>query len=332
MPSRAQPRLQTGRYAAETSFHELFDGLRAVALAAASGDIDAAKVVSTRRWDAQRRTSGGGQLPSSAAVRKRFGLSWDVLLSVAFAEPARRAYLIGVRQSPPLAGRYAPEECVQALQAVARRVQRSPSALEYDHVAARIEDERQRLRHATSFLELPRSGIVKEAFGSWDDALAVAGLRRFTPLPQEGSRGPSWEEVLDRFIDATGVLPTRNYLRKWTEHNDISLGRPRRPWAEVVDEVRQRRAERGAVTPDEPASLKDPSLFPRIEQLPRRRTQAPLSRDDALASLRLYAERYLRPGQAPRLRHYKNVASGNPELISLGRYGKFQDLCREAGI
>jgi hypothetical protein len=63
---------------------------------------------------------------------------------------------------------------------------------------------------------------------------------------------------------------------------------------------------------------------------PKRRT-----REEAIDSLRLYKTRYLGPGDEPRQKHYKQKAKVDGELLAgstLQRLGRFQDLCREAGI
>ncbi|MHB8719251.1 MAG: hypothetical protein ACYDAC_10230 [Candidatus Dormibacteria bacterium] len=334
MPSRVQPRRATGRYASATSFHDLFDGLRDVALAAADGDTATAMTVSMRRWDEQRELTGAVQLPTAAGISKRTRLSWPVVLQVAFADPARRPYMIGTRQAPPPPGRYEPEDCQRTLKAVATRLGRTPGAVEYDEEILNLEKERRRRRHATSQLDVPRSGRVLAAFGSWDAAVATAGLPA-CPVPTRAT-APPWEDTLDLCIETTGGLPSRRYLERWCVANDVPQGRPQRLWSETVELVRERRALRGLATPAEVTlTNQDPvsRALPASDR-PRRGVVAH-TRQAALQSLRLYGERYLAPGRAPRQKHYTSVAACDPELIgasTIGKWGRFQDMCRLAGI
>jgi hypothetical protein len=74
--------------------------------------------------------------------------------------------------------------------------------------------------------------------------------------------------------------------------------------------------------------------LPELVTPPSRRRRRS-TREDALRSLQVYGSRYLRAGEPPRFKHYQVSSAGDPDLVSsavLARFGRFQDLCREAGL
>jgi hypothetical protein len=91
MPAQAAPGIP-----ARGVSHALFDAVREVALVAAVGDLDAARLVSKSRWNASREAAGYPDLPTADAMRVRFGVpEWSMVLAVVFHEQTKRFQLLG---------------------------------------------------------------------------------------------------------------------------------------------------------------------------------------------------------------------------------------------
>ena len=105
----------------------------------------------------------------------------------------------------------------------------------------------------------------------------------------------------------------------------------------LVAALRERRTARGEETPFEAASRSELPPIPDSDPVgrDRRRRAKRRDRDEAIASLQLYKERHLGPSKEPRQKHYMAAARKDRDLLTAGvlsRHGRFQDLCREAGI
>jgi hypothetical protein len=325
--------LHPGRFVSRLGLSAVLDGLETVALSAVENDRDQALTISKAVWDRARLAQERLDLPTADAICKRVRLSWRRALALALAEASRRTTLLGQWDSSHAAewGDDGPELAVRALKAVTARIGRIPAAFEYDYEVRAIEMESQR-RKAWKPLRLPLSSYVLSTFGTWNTALVASGIA----LPRAGQRRhptPTLAESLDRCIDHVGVLPTSEYFLEWCARMDIPTPRLR-GWAGVVDEVRARRQSRGAATPDRVTPAKvSPSLPTSVVR--RRRAAFLHSREEVLASLRRYGKLHLAAGDLPRQRHYLLACREDPELIwpaTIGRLGRFHDLCREAGI
>jgi hypothetical protein len=136
--------------------------------------------------------------------------------------------------------------------------------------------------------------------------------------------------LIDQCMSSTGVVPTKEWFRRWARVHDVRVGRfgGENEWGPTLEAALQARAMRGADIPDRGT--------PRPElPVPASRRRARYTRDDALRSLRVYGQRYLRAGQIPRRKHYQVCGAGDQDLITatvFSRFGTFQDLCREAGL
>ena len=74
----------------------LLDAVREVALVAAEGDIDAARLVSKAKWNEARERAGHPELPMAEPLRQRLKLRhWQALLAVAFLPPQKRSAALG---------------------------------------------------------------------------------------------------------------------------------------------------------------------------------------------------------------------------------------------
>jgi hypothetical protein len=298
-----------------------------------AGNREQALTISKAAWDRERQSHERTDLPTADAISKRVCLTWRRTLALALADPSRRTTLLGQWDSSHAAewGGDGPELAVRTLKAVAARIGRVPTPIEYDYEVRAIEMESHRLQ-AWRPLRLPVSTYLVSEYGTWNAALTASGLQ----LPPAGQRRhptPTLAESLDHCIEEVGVLPTSEYFLEWCARMDIPTPRFCR-WAAVVDEVRSLRQSRGAATPDEATPARSSPPLPAA--VPRRRRAAFLhSREEVLVSLQRYGALHLPPGELPRQRHYLLACRQDPELIwpaSITRRGRFHDLCREAGI
>ena len=319
-----------GRFAAALTVHELLDAVLDVASAAAP-DPQAA---STRSWDRARTAAGRPELPTASTICRRLGLPWPTVLALALTEPAERSRSLGLLRKPQ-EFRGDDETVLASLRLVARRLNAPLGRLAYD--IERLKVDTERVRRGRPPLNLPHSETVERRLRSWVRACELAGVEPASPVAPPLHRAKPAVELLDEFISETGLLPYRNWFERWCRGQDIPLGRDARRWDELVRAVRKLRRARGEKTPTKPASsLSLPSIpatdegRSRSRRRPKRRTHA-----EVLASLRRYKECHLESGQQPRQKHYLVAAKKDDQLLAIStlvRHGRFQDLCREAGI
>lgn len=315
-----------GRFRARHGVQALLDEVRGVLLVAA-GDRERAQAVSVRRFDAARPEG----IPSAQAVCSRLSVSWWQARQLALTKVAERGHLLGhFTRRPEFNG---DDDLVQrGLRAVAHRIGEPLAAYAYDDAVEQMEKEQRRRRGGRP--GLPHSSTIIERSGSWQAACERAGVRAVEVSGPPTRKAEPAVEVLDRFVTETGLLPPQKYLRPWARHHGVLLGRDSRRYRALVAELRERRRRRGETTPEKFADLAD------LPPLPEGATGRPgggrgISRQEVLAALRLYAERHLDQGRLPRYKHYQAARRRDPQLVNasaLRRHGRFQDLCREAGI
>ncbi|HEX6539835.1 MAG TPA: hypothetical protein VF155_11715 [Candidatus Dormibacteraeota bacterium] len=338
-----------GRYATQRTLGATLDAVAAVALAAADGDLTRAQ--SVRKWQFDRaQRAANMSLPGAESIRQQLGLTWAQVLRIAL-NPAERRRLALVHDPDWQLGfdGGGQDLAVQALRAVALRVgDGAPlSQVLYDEEARRIEQETRRWRSADP-VRMPRSVFILEQFsGAWWAALEAAGLlstesgesavtqaKRKRLYEQRYDQLPPVEAILEQALEELGAIPNRAYFERWCRHRGTELP-PERTWRfdEVIAALRRSRAERGLATPVAARrSRKLPPLPAGARPQPRRRG---VTRGDAMASLRRYAKLYLPANTLPRQKHYMLASSGDALLLAshtLHKFGRFQDLCREAGI
>jgi hypothetical protein len=319
-----------GRFVARHTTHELLDGIAEVARAASTKP----KTVSTRIWNEARLLAGREDLPTASAAYRRLGVPWPLVLELAFTAAAKRSRVLGTRvQQPDFRGD--DETILSGLRLVAHRVQAPLDRITYD--LERLKVDAERVRRGRAPLNLPHSQTVIKRLRSWADACRRAGIEPARAVPPPLHRARPAVELLDEFVSKHRLLPYRSWFEQWSRAMDIPLGRDARRWEVLVEALRERRAARGEETPFEAASRS--SLPPIPDSQPvgrnRRRRAKRHGREEARASLRLYKKRHLRPGDEPRQKHYMAAARKDRELLSasvLERHGRFQDLCREAGL
>jgi hypothetical protein len=104
-----------------------------------------------------RHTSDGRPWPTQQTAGKRFG-SWRCAVQAAGLD-AYPSSGVGLRE------RFSREQCVDAVRLVAERLERCPSSNEYECCARE------------SAGELPSLSTLRVRFGSWSEAVRLAGLR-----------------------------------------------------------------------------------------------------------------------------------------------------------
>lgn len=306
---------------------ELLDAVRAVVLELAEEDADGARRVSTRRYNAARADA-----PSAQAVCARLGLPWDRVLWAALTEPAERGHLLGHLGKRPDAD-WDDDLARRALRAAAHRVGAPLTASAYDDAIEQLDRGARAGQGAP--LRLPHSATLVARFGSWAAACRWAGVAPATQSGPPVVRAEPAVEILDRFVSETGLLPDSGYFRCWCRAQGIPLGRDGRAHRRVVAALRDARTARGEATPTSYARPEELPLLPDETRDPDRGPGGGYTREAILASLRRYGERHLAPGTRPRFKDYQAACRRDPELLStscLGRHGRFQGLCREAGI
>lgn len=281
-------------------------------------------------------------------------VTWPQVLRYAL-HPGQRRWL-GHRQDADAGigfdGRGA-ELAIEGLQAVALRLPATTplSQVQYDAEARVIERESRRWR-TTDPVRMPRSVFILGQFnGDWEAALREAGLeeRCRVLLAVGASRANAKRETrrahvsaapvhetLERALEELGDLPNRVYFERWCRDRRLLLPLRRSwQWNDALDALRSSRAARGLETPERARRASNLPPLRADVMRPRLCRRRGMSRADALADLRRYAERYLAAGALPRQKDYMRASSADPQLHAwntMQQFGGFQELCREAGI
>ena len=329
----------TGRFRAQdASFHACLDLIAQVARHAAQEGEDP-RDVSGRRFDRAREDLGIA-LPSAQALVKRFRSSrrgatrptLRTLIGMGLAPASDRAVAAGHDTSNEAIDEFPSALMIIALRAAGLRCSGTPATLAYDRMVT--EDNRSRSERGVPSNALPYSATIIRRFGSWKKALEAAGFEE-TVVVQPARRAAPAAELLDRFITQHAFLPASGYFEDYCRLSGIPLGRDARPWADVVEGARARRAERGEGTP---ADIAGPHERPPVESIagngPGRAVKR-ATREAAIASLRRWRDEGLRASQTPTTRGYRQFCEGRTGLVSEStistRWG-FTALCEEAGI
>lgn len=306
---------------------QILDGV--AALITAAGGL----ALSVRQFN-QLRAGHVPPLPSAQAIVKRLGVSWPEVRALASLDaPARAERLghLGAEGRPEF-----PEDgiLIRALRSAALRAGGPLSPDTYNRVRPALQAD---LERASCLVRLPHPSSFETRFGSWRAAMEWAGLEAPTAGPPAPRRARPATELLDAFIEEFGVIPPSSWFPAWCRAKDIPVGRDARRWTEVVARVRADRNARGLPTPDRLARIDELPLVPQAPESPRKPKgpNGAYTRRQVLDSLRRYRSEHLVAGRNPTWRDYRAAAATDPQLVPsscLSAHGRFQDLCREAGL
>jgi hypothetical protein len=289
--------------------------------------------VTQKQWDAARTSADSPDAPSARQVAVRLQMPWADVLALAFGPTdidKSLGHHFGAEEDSYLDG----DDVRTALRTVALRLnKRSLTTTDYS-------DERERMlasarRRHGSELYLPNVNQVEHLAGSWDAALALAGLG---PRPPQARRaGLMVVEVLELALCAHGCLLTKPELSRFAAANQISVANRswRAPWASHLAELRQRRAEWGLWTPPCPPTLgvrpdytATVALPPDVPQRLKRRW----SREECIVALIALLDE-LPAKTRLTMRVYQQQASGRddlPALHTIQRHAAFSEMVAEA--
>ena len=230
----------------------LLDAVQAVA---AAGHPDEPESVSTRAWDAARPLSDRyADAPPARRICEHLGLPWTKVRELAFMAPAGRAIALGHALNERQGDWLTPQHSDFALKVVARRLgvpTLTPGQYRAERVRMLAADRR---RGHGGDLRLPTEHQIAALAGSWDRAVAHAGLRARQGRGGHRARlGPaSIVDVLDRCFEHHRAEPTAAELETFARANGIPFP-PRqrgRPWSDYVREWKEGRRGQGLPVPD----------------------------------------------------------------------------------
>jgi hypothetical protein len=170
------------------------------------------------------------QAPTARQICTRLGVSWQPLLAALF-EPGRDVVkFVSHKQrataDQPLSG----EQAAAALRMIATRLGvPTLRPAQYDMACQEIlAADRRRHRHGIA-LRLPTANQIERAAGTWDQALALAGLQTRGPAAGTGAHRSivSYHEAVQRFLESQGAMPTFNELQLFARTQGFPL--PRTP-------------------------------------------------------------------------------------------------------
>lgn len=308
----------------------LMVALAEIALSATHGCSAEAARLTKRAWDAERTRLGRDDVPRAESIRQRLGVSWVVALDIALGEAGGRLRLLGLAGKSRFAeSSLTVEEVLNGLRGAARRLGTYPTISSYEAHRAWF-NARSSARRADG-VRLPCVETIAKRFGSFPAALDQAGIVAAAGVagPPRPEKAPPMIDTLDQFVTEESFLPRRDYFLRWAAARGIAVGRERGAWTATIDALRQRRSERGDPTP---ARALPTSQAPPLPPPNRRKNHR---RQDAVASVALWAKEHLRPGDPPKWRAYLEASRVDPRLLAvsiINRHGPFAGLCAEAGL
>ena len=214
--------------------------------------------ISTRGWDDARALSARfADAPPARRIAEHLGLPWAKVRELAFMPPRGRhiglGHALNERQGNWLTEEYS--DFILAL--IARRLAvrtLTPGQYRAERVSM-LATDRGRHTHGGQ-LRLPTEEQIAALAGTWDRALAHAGLRARAGLGGHRARvGPAAIiDVLDRCYEHQGTEPNSNEIEDFARANGIPYPRRERgkPWSAHVSEWKDRRRARGLAVPDGP--------------------------------------------------------------------------------
>jgi len=317
---------------------ELLDVVRAVC-EAADGEDPAA--ISTRGWDAARALSDRyADAPPARRICEHLGLPWAKVRELAFMEPTRRAIALGHALNEQQGNWLTPAYSDFVLQLVARRLgveMLTPGQYRAERAAMLAAD---RGRAHRGQLRMPTEHQVAALAGSWDRALADAGLRARQGRGGQRARSAPADviDILDRCFEHYRIEPTSSEVELFAKANGIPFPRRQRgqTWSDDVREWKDRRRQQGLPVPDGPPPTRERPDYSQDVGAARPGERRGKKRWDDLDEVAEWVARYLAdlaPGDRPRQRSYSDWARtqpGAPWASVLQRHGGWRAVLGRA--
>jgi len=232
--------------------------LRVVRDVARSSPAEEPRRISTRSWDGARELSERfADVPAARRIREHLRLPWEKIRELAFmnghAQRVALGHALGGEQTDWLTREYGSF----ALRLIARRLgAASVTPGQYRAQRHAILAPHRGRRSIGRRVPIPTAEQIQTLAGSWDEALADAGLAPRHGLGGHHARvGPvPIVEVLDRCYEHHGTEPTLGELVLFARVNGIPFPRKDRgrPYSSYVKEWKDARAGRGLDIPDGP--------------------------------------------------------------------------------
>lgn len=214
--------------------------------------------LSTRSWDrARERNESCADVPAARRICEHLRLPWEKVRVLAFITDHGQRVALGHALRDAETDWLTDEYCSFALNLIARR-EGVPTLTPGQYrtgCQAMVGAERNR-RSIARRIPMPTAEQIEIKAGSWDEALADAGLAPRHGLGGQHARvGPvSLVNVLDRCYEHHGTEPTLGELVLFARANGIPFPRKERgrAYSSYVTEWKDGRAARGLGAPDGP--------------------------------------------------------------------------------
>ncbi len=295
-----------GRFDRVAPDSEMLDGVAEIALIATEGDLEAAALLSTRRWSSAQEKLKDERCPKTATgVMRRLDASWERCLELALADPASRVRL-RAGWAPGEGLEHPDEVLLDAIASVAHELGRTPTFAEFDTRVVELEASYERMYGHE--LRLPNVSTVITRFGTWRVACERAGLAPIEPFVVE-QLDPA--DLVNLCIDEIGVVPASRWFEAWCRTRGYRLGRQR--WADTIDTARERREATGNAWPEQaPSSLPPAAPLPTDRQ--GERTRYAWSDEAILEALGIYLADVDKRKRTPSLRDYMAFSRGRLDM------------------
>lgn len=329
-------RTANGRFTTDKALHEALDRVAETVRVAAEGG--APDRVRRRAFNEAARRLGDGYLTAQAAC-KRTSLSYEALIAAAMADRSERARLLRTGWEAFASPAVPRETLCCVLRAARVGADRAPSADDFDAWRLGRRASRAAKGYAPDFT--PSASQIKARFGTWANALAAAGIvESGASAPRTTRRTQATIpplDLLDRYVDELDAIPSKDAFEGWCRQKGFAVGRATRKWKQFTREWAARRRARGQAIPRARHSVAQMLRATSGDRSPQSRSgrrRQTYTYDEIIAALRHYGQVHL-GGRKPTQQHYRRCANGDPALpaaSTLGRFGRFGDLCQEAGI